>query len=107
MKIHFVIDKESETLNLAIRQRKAIYLVSKEAFNNIFKYSACSNIYYNLSVKGTKWVLRIKDDGNGFNITENKNGNGLKNMQARADEIGAAFEIQSQAGAGTTIILKL
>ena len=107
MKIHFVIDKESETLNLAIRQRKAICLVSKEAFNNIFKYSACSNIYYNLSVKGTKWVLRIKDDGNGFNITENKNGNGLKNMQARADEIGAAFEIQSQAGAGTTIILKL
>lgn len=106
MKIHFETDKESETINLTIRQRKAIYLVSKEAFNNIFKYSECQNIYYHLIVKGSKWILQIKDDGHGFNIMDNKNGNGLKNMQARADEIGATFEIESQAGTGTTIKLE-
>jgi signal transduction histidine kinase len=39
--------------------------------------------------------------------TENKSGNGLRNMQARADEIGAQFAIQSQPGSGTTMILEL
>ncbi len=107
MKIHFETDKESQTINLTIRQRKAIYLVSKEAFNNIFKYSECQNIYYNLAVKGSKWILWIKDDGIGFNAMDNKNGNGLKNMLARADEIGATFEIKSQVGTGTTIKLEV
>ncbi len=107
IKVHFETDKTSDAINLTIRQRKAIYLISKEAINNSFKYAACSNIYYSLTTKGSKWALRINDDGKGFSITENNNGNGLKNMQARADEIGAKFNIQSQMGAGTTITLEL
>jgi ligand-binding sensor domain-containing protein len=107
IKMHFVTDKESESINLSIRQRKAIYLISKEALNNMFKYASCNNIYYTLSARGSKWVLRINDDGKGFNIEKNSTGNGLKNMQARADEIGADFNIESQIGAGTNITLEL
>ncbi|MEP7164601.1 MAG: two-component regulator propeller domain-containing protein [Ferruginibacter sp.] len=107
IQIHFVTDKENEIMNLSIRQRKAIYLISKEAINNSFKYAVCSNIYYSLNNTGSKWQLRIQDDGNGFITAENKKGNGLKNMQARADEIGATFSIQSQTGSGTIITLEL
>jgi len=107
IKIHFVTDEESEIINLSIRQRKAIYLVSKEALNNIFKYAECNNIYYTLNARGSKWQLQIKDDGKGFLLQENTLGNGLKNMKARADEIGATFTIQSQTGSGTIIILEL
>ncbi len=103
IKIHFDTDKESEITNLSIRQRKAIYLISKEAINNIFKYAQCSNIYFSLHAKGSEWHLRIQDDGKGFTPSENSNGNGLKNMQARADEIGAVFNIQSQPAAGTIV----
>jgi signal transduction histidine kinase len=107
IKIHFVTDKESEIINLTIRQRKAIYLISKEALNNTFKYGECSNIYYSLNARGSKWRLQIQDDGKGFIPANNKNGNGLKNMQARADEIGANFTIQSNPGAGTIITVEL
>ncbi|MEO8109641.1 MAG: two-component regulator propeller domain-containing protein [Ginsengibacter sp.] len=103
IKMHFVTGKESETINLNIRQRKAIYLISKEAVNNVFKYAECSNVYYTLTAHGSKWHLQIKDDGKGFILIENAEGNGLKNMRARAIEIGAKFNIQSQPGAGTTI----
>jgi signal transduction histidine kinase len=106
IKVHFVTDKASETINLTIRQRKAIYLISKEAINNAFKSSACSNIYYHLTANGSKWQLRIQDDGKGFNLSEKTDGNGLRNMQARADEIGAKFSIQSQTGEGTIILLE-
>jgi hypothetical protein len=99
IKVHFVTDKASETANLTIQQRKAIYLISKEAINNAFKSSACSNLYYHLTANGSRWQLRIQDDGKGFTLTEKTDGNGLRNMQARADEIGAKFTIQSQPGA--------
>ncbi len=107
IQVHFTTDKESKMINLTIRQRKAIYLVSKEAINNSFKYAACSNIYYSLNCTGSKWQLRIQDDGIGFIPAENKKGNGLKNMQARAEEIGAGLHIQSHTGNGTVITLKL
>jgi len=106
IQIHFATDKESAMILLSINQRKAIYLVSKEAMNNSFKYAGCSNIYYSLNSIGSKWRLRIQDDGIGFEPAENKNGNGLRNMQARASEINATCSIQSQPGAGTTIILE-
>ncbi len=107
IQVHFETDKESEMINVSIRQRKAIYLISKEAINNSFKYAACSNIYYSLKNIRSKWQLRIRDDGKGFIPAENKKGNGLKNMQARADEIGAILNIQSQKGSGTIIKLEL
>ena len=103
IQIYFSTDKENEMKNLNIRQRKAIYLISKEAINNTFKYAACNNIYYNLYTKGSKWRLTIQDDGHGFIANENEGGNGLKNMRARADEIGASFNIQSQTGGGTIV----
>ncbi|HMJ46816.1 MAG TPA: triple tyrosine motif-containing protein, partial [Ferruginibacter sp.] len=105
--IHFSAGKVNEMINLAISQRKAIYLVSKEAINNAVKYAHCRNIYFNLTSKGQGWKLQISDDGNGFIATENKHGNGLKNMQARADEIHAGFTIQSQPGEGTIITMEL
>jgi signal transduction histidine kinase len=94
-------------MNLTIRQRKTIYLISKEAMNNTFKYAGCNNIYYDLRTNGSKCRLKIQDDGIGFITAEKNSGNGLRNMQARADEIGASFNIQSQPGAGTIISVEI
>jgi ligand-binding sensor domain-containing protein/two-component sensor histidine kinase len=104
--LHFETDKESEIKNLTIRQRKAIYLISKEALNNIFKYATCNNIYYNLVANGAKWKLQIKDDGIGFLSSEITKGNGLGNMLARAKEIRGKINIQSQPGKGTIVTLE-
>ena len=105
IKVHFTANKESEEINLTIRQRKDIYLISKEAINNAFKYAEPKNIYYTLTGVGSKLKLRIEDDGKGFIRTENMNGNGLNNMRARANEIGAHLDIQSVPGTGTIIIV--
>jgi hypothetical protein len=107
IKLHFKTDKGSEAINLTIRQRKTIYLISKEAMNNTFKYAGCNNIYYDLRTNGSKCRLKIQDDGIGFITAEKNSGNGLRNMQARADEIGASFNIQSQPGAGTIISVEI
>ncbi len=107
IKIQFIIDKESEEKNLSIRQRKAIYLISKEAINNAFKYANCNNINYSIHVSGSNCQLQIQDDGKGFVPAETNDGNGLKNIRARAAEIGAKFSIQSREHKGTIITIDL
>ena len=64
------------------------------------------NIYFNLSSQGQGWKLQIHDDGKGFLPTENTNGNGLKNMYARADEI-TAKTYNPILGTGTIITMEL
>ena len=50
-------------------------------------------------------VLRVSDDGQGMNL-QNTGAHqlGLRIMRERAEEIGAAFTITSERGAGTKIV---
>jgi signal transduction histidine kinase len=54
-------------------------------------------------------VLTIKDDGRGFDATNEalRLGHGLANMQARAEGLGGRFDLWARAGEGTTITLDL
>ena len=90
---------------LSILQRKAIYLISKEAINNAVKYASCKTIIYKIGIVSNRMNLTITDDGKGFTADENSPGNGLKNMRARATEINAILTINSLPGKGTTIEL--
>jgi signal transduction histidine kinase len=105
--MHFHTEPAILQKEVSLHQRKAIYLVSKEAVNNAIKYSNCSTIYYELNMGNEGIMLRIKDDGDGFSAANIIIGNGLQNMKARAAEIGAAIDIQSEPGKGTVIQLQL
>ena len=59
----------------------------------------------NISLINDRLQMRISDDGNGFDITTLKKGNGLSNMQKRAAIHRGTFEIKSSAGEGTEIIV--
>jgi len=48
----------------------------------------------------------IRDNGKGFDVATVKKGNGLMNMQKRADEIGAKLCVKSVPLRGTTISLQ-
>jgi len=84
--------------------RKNIVLIAKEAINNIAKYSNASNVVVSLYDENNHIFLSINDDGNGFDMENYKAGNGLLNMQTRANTLGGATNIQSVMGKGTSII---
>ncbi len=105
--LHFDNSFEMTGKELSIQQRKAIYLISKEAINNAVKYAGCKNIYYKIIYTDNAIKLFIRDDGKGFDLTEICEGNGLKNMQARAAEIKADIKINSTPGKGTSIEMEL
>ena len=49
----------------------------------------------------------MSDDGRGFDDTQKSDGNGLQNMQMRAEKMNAKLEIESGKERGTTIILRM
>ena len=53
-------------------------------------------------------ILRVADDGIGFNVDENKAGSyGMQNMYERAIEIGGTLKIISLPNKGTRLEVKI
>jgi two-component system sensor histidine kinase UhpB len=110
----FKTEGELKTLPLSSEQRKNIFLIYKEALHNILKYAACQHVFIGVSRSGNFLSLTVKDDGRGFDaiaFEEGRgnayNGNGLKNMKARAREMNATLCIFSEIGKGSSVELKI
>jgi signal transduction histidine kinase len=97
--------EDLDKIKLSMNKRRNIYLVFKEALNNEIKYSGTGKISVTANATGKQLLLKIADQGAGFDPGNPKNGNGLRNMQARAKEMNGTLKIYSQAGVGTTIEL--
>lgn len=94
------IEKEFQN-NLSVDLRQNLYLIFKEAINNVAKHSEAQNVYVLLERNDTHYILSIHDDGKGINSREKLTGHGLKNMKMRAKRINAKLEFSN--GSGFTI----
>ncbi len=102
---HFAPDQNG--IKLSAETMHHIYSIAKEALNNAVKYSGATLISINTSFTNDHFILNIKDTGTGFDRQQVVQGNGLINMQTRAQEIGAILQLSSNAGVGTVLQLKL
>lgn len=110
----FSVDVDETLLNshLPLEQRRDVFLIYKEALTNIARYAQASHVWVRLERQEAALLLTIQDDGVGFNpqqpVGQNPlGGNGLKNMRARAETMGATLSIESALGQGTTLTLQL
>ncbi len=85
--------------------RKEIYLVFKEAINNIVKHAECTRAVIELKLSGKRFFMKIADDGKGFDVENSLNGNGLHNLQERARMMKGTISIRSEKNGGTVIEL--
>jgi signal transduction histidine kinase len=86
-----------------MEQRRDLFLIYKESMNNIVKYACAGNVWIEMQWQKGKLLLKIKDDGNGFETSSITNGNGLRNMRSRAAKWKGNAFIQSEPGNGTSI----
>jgi signal transduction histidine kinase len=105
----FTIAPDLENFLLPMNLRKELYLIYKEAINNIAKYARCSSVRVNLYLKGKSLIMEICDNGIGFNVSEQiaGTGNGLKNMKHRAESVHGIVTIKSAVGKGTSLNLQI
>jgi signal transduction histidine kinase len=103
----FVADENIASIKLSMAARRNLYLIFKEATNNMVKYAEASKAMFSIKGEQGKLVMLINDNGKGFDSKQETQGNGLKNMKKRASEMGAVLMIDSIPGTGTTIKLEM
>ncbi len=106
----FFISEKIGNINLQPDVRRNLLLIFKEAVTNAAKYSQASlvNISLEINSEADKIIIfSVEDNGTGFNAEEKRNGNGLKNMRRRSDEVNATLELIASPGKGTKITVKL
>ena len=114
LRVHLSGIEEDARLPLGADLRREIYLIFKETVNNLVKHSAGEMAEISFAVEADKLVITVKDDGKGFepstggaNGANGRGGNGLPNMKRRAANLGASYEITSETGKGTTVVLRV
>lgn len=85
----------------------ALFRIAQEALNNATRHGRCTCITVNLGHEARLLVLKIADDGRGFDPQPPEPGWGLKIMRERAEAIGAEFTIVTTLGAGTELTVSL
>jgi ligand-binding sensor domain-containing protein len=99
IEVNFVISGTDLKRYIASNIRRDIYLLFKEAINNIARHSSADrvDIIYRINVKG--FYLKISNNGvpvaSGSEIST---GQGLSNIKMRAKKTGASVNISSQGG---------
>jgi signal transduction histidine kinase len=101
------IQKDLDQVKLPMDYRQHIYMILKEAINNLVKYSGAAQASIRVSREAETLTLSVRDNGRGFDTDKPRTGNGIPGMKRRADAMGATIEVQSKPGAGTTIIIQM
>lgn len=84
-----------------------LYRILQESLQNINKYANAKHIKVQFKKEHNQIVLKITDDGIGFDVNTKKKGIGLQNMQSRVQECDGTFEISSEKGNGTTTVVSV
>ncbi len=102
----FEMSSDLSRLVLPLDFRRNIYLLFKEALNNVAKHSGARIVHVVFSEDGGRLVMTVRDDGVGFDPVASSKGNGLTNMRKRAELLGATLAFDSHLAQGTTIIVR-
>ncbi len=92
-------------LKMSMEQRRNVYLMVKEAVNNIAKHSGATKASLQISRTDEGIALFISDNGCGFDTAAGYEGNGLKNFRTRANESFITLTIKAALGQGTELTL--
>jgi signal transduction histidine kinase len=107
------IQENIHEVSLPADYRQHIYLVLKEAINNLVKYAKATKadirIVFEEPTSGAPPVLElsVRDNGRGFDVSGPSRGNGIHGMRRRAELMNAELILQSAPGEGTLIVLRV
>jgi signal transduction histidine kinase len=81
-----------------------LYRVAQETLHNIIKHSQAKNVQVELAFDNGQILLRVIDDGVGFDVSHEGAGLGLPSMRQRVRAVAGSIDISSSRRAGGTVI---
>ena len=107
IKFQVLSSNSLEMVPIPMNIRRNLYLIVKEAVNNLIKYSECTEALIEFTEKHSYLLVIVTDNGKGFNPESPSSRNGIKNMRRRAEQINAHLEIISEPDKGTVVKLEV
>ncbi len=101
------LDPVFEGKRLSMEQRRDLYLLYKEAVNNISKHAQAKHVSIQIAVQQNQLLLFVKDDGRGFDTSLESSRHGLKGMKLRVSKWKGRINVESGPGQGTAIQIRL
>lgn len=93
-------------LQLSEKDEIIIFRIIQEFFSNTLKHARATELKVKFTFNSNALEIYCKDNGVGFEESEDYKGIGLKNMKNRANLIGAKLKINSNKEIGTELIIK-
>jgi signal transduction histidine kinase len=108
LEVDFAADPGVAALTLPQLTRHNLYLIYKEALHNVVKHARATLVTVRLQHAAGQVELRVLDDGGGYTGPGRPGGQGLRNMQARAQAVGGSVDYEPQnPGFGVVVRLPL
>lgn len=107
-KIQIELKWDIDDVSLANGVEDHLFRIVQELLSNTLRHSKAKGLEVYLHVIDQSVMLRVIDDGIGFNTTENKAGNyGLQNINERVLSMGGTCKIISFKNKGTSVEIKI
>ena len=87
--------------------RHHVFLVVKEALNNVVKHSGATEVWIRLHLEERLLVAVVSDNGHGLDASTSGAGNGLANMRQRAREVGGDVQFLKNESGGLDVRLQV
>ncbi|MDB5196905.1 MAG: hypothetical protein JWP88_1276 [Flaviaesturariibacter sp.] len=100
-----LIAEETIEAIVSDNQKLMIYRITQEALNNAIRHARAASAIVQLSEKDGYIILKITDDGIGFDPAYIKKGAGLNNIQNRVYLANGTIVVQSEPQRGCTILI--
>ncbi|MFS0862531.1 sensor histidine kinase [Fredinandcohnia sp. 179-A 10B2 NHS] len=107
-KVPVLIEMKIEDFHIDKGVEDHLFRILQESVSNTLRHSKANQLEVLLINRDGFAILRIVDDGIGFDVEETKTGSyGLQNMHERAVEIGGTMRLVSMKNKGTRIEVKV
>ncbi len=103
----FAFDASLPEVPLSVVIRRNLYLLAKEAINNVVKYAQATVVVLRFEYHRGQLMVLIEDNGRGFDPAVPTPRTGLRSMDQRAKAMGGSLAIRSAPGQGTRLELRV
>ncbi|WP_079710522.1 sensor histidine kinase [Paraliobacillus ryukyuensis] len=107
-KVPIDMDWKVDDVTLGSGVEDHLFRILQESVSNTLRHAKATSIDILLVKREHAVILRVMDDGVGFDVTENQSSSyGLHNMSERAAEIGAKLKVVSVPNKGTRLEVRV
>jgi len=96
-----------EPIALATAVEVVVLRAAQEALANVRRHAGATAVEVGLTYADSCVVMRVRDDGRGFDPQPQVHGFGLAGMRARAGQVNGVLTVESELGRGTTVTLEV